>query len=158
MISSKLSLQRAIALVAVLSLCLVASACSDASLTKTAAAIQDLQLGLTTIQTTVIDGNKAGAISDDQTATLLQLCVKLNQAGLQASAITRGLTKLAPADRGNLALILAPVLASVQGAIDSGLVGIKDAALQAKIRTVLLTVQTTLNVAEIALASGVKTT
>ena len=143
---------RAIALVPFL-LMLSLTACSDQALTNLSKALADVSQGVAALQQSVIDGNKAQLISDGDTETILRLCFKINAAGQQASAITRKLTQLDPTSRGSVLTILKPIIAAVNDAVATGVLGIKNPATQATIQTTLVTIQTALNSAQVILAA-----
>lgn len=138
----------------VAALCMALVACQDDALTKTAQALNDVALSVGAVQTTVIESNKAGALSEDDTRTVLLLCQKINTAGQQASAITRGLTKLTPAQRGSLTVVIKPVLDAVAQAVNGGLITIKDQGVKTKILAALVTIETALNTVNVILSTS----
>lgn len=142
-----------LALALFLVLCVSMAACEDASLTKTAQALNDTALAVGAIQTVVIDANNTKVLSEDNTRAILQLCDKISDAGKQATAITRGLTKLTPAQRGSLAVILTPVLDAVTQAINTGLVPITNQDIKTRVLASLVTIQTALTTVNIILSS-----
>jgi hypothetical protein len=145
-------MRRQVVLIPVLALALVA--CQDATLKKVAESLKDTAESIGVIQATIIDANRQKLVSDDDTRKILQLCVKVNQAGQEATAITRGLAKLNSTDRQSILKILGPVLASVTRAIDNDLAGIKNEDTKQKVKMALLTIQSALNAAQIALAAS----
>jgi len=132
---------------------LVAVSCSDAALTKLSKALNDVALGLKSLQTTVIASNQAGAISDSDTQAILLLCQKIDTAGQEASKTTRALTKLNASGSASILATLGPVVTAVNDVVNNGLVGIKDPATKAKVTDVLVTIQTALNSAQVILVA-----
>ena len=136
----------------VFALALVMAACTDQQLTKLSQALNDVAQANNQLAHTIIDANKAGTLSDSDAAAILGVNLKIAQAGQQATALTRNLTKLAPADRTGVLNVLKPVLAAVNDAVASGLVGIKDPVTKSRVQAVLVTIQTGLNAAQVVLA------
>lgn len=132
---------------------LVNVGCTDAQLTNLAKALNDVALGMGSLQTTVIAGNKAGAISDTDTESILRLCFRINAAGQESSKVTRSLTKLDAASSSSVLAILRPVLAAVNESVASGMLGIKDPQVKSTVTSVLVTIQTALNTAQVILAA-----
>jgi hypothetical protein len=128
-------------------------ACTDSQLTNLSKALNDVALGMGSLQTTVIAGNKAGAISDTDTETILRLCFRINAAGQEASKVTRSLTKLDAASASSVLAILKPVLDAVNESVASGTLGIKDPQVKSTVTSVLITIQTALNTAQVILAA-----
>ena len=104
-----------------------------------------------TLQSTVIESNKVGFISDDDTRAILELCIKVNLAGKEAVAATRAVAKLSPEDQVRLVVLLQPVIAAVDGALQKDVVGIKNPQTKEKVETVLRGIQTALRTAQILL-------
>ncbi len=130
---------------------LVSVGCSDPTLTKTATALHDVSLAVAAVQQTAIDGNKQGLISEADTRTILLLCQRVNTGGQQASAITRGLVNLPPAQRGNLLAILNPLVGAVNDALGNGVIHISDPGVRDKIHISLVAIQTGLTTAQLVL-------
>jgi hypothetical protein len=135
-------------------LLLAMTACADKDLEKVAKGLLALADGISITQTTVIEANNQGLIDEDTTRNILQVCVKITQAGQDASAVTRALSKLDDVSRTQVLEILKPVIMSVQDALDNGLLGIKNEQTKQKVRATLLTVQTTLNAIQLTLVGG----
>lgn len=145
------------ALVLVAVLCMALVACTDDALVKVSKALNDTALATGAVETTLIQANAAGAVSEDDTRTVLTLCLKIEDANKQAVAVTRGLVKLTPAQRGDLTLIIKPILDAVTQAINSGVITIKDQGVRTKVLASLATVQvalTTINVIVSGSGSG----
>jgi len=107
-----------------------------------ALAIKDAAVVVGQLQTTVINANAAKLTSDDDTANILLICRKFNAADQQASAITRAYTKMTAADKGNLVLIVNPLLQAVSDSISSGLLTIKDPGTRQNVLTALQLIKT----------------
>lgn len=137
----------------ILVLTLLLTSCTDPDLTKVAKALNDTAQGISVFQTTVIQANTQKLLSDGMTRTLLESALRVDNAGQRAVAITRGLNALAPADRTNLLAILVPVINALADTQTSITLGIKDAGTQTNIRASLLLIQTSLNTAQLVLAS-----
>lgn len=133
---------------------LAAPACGDSDLKKVAKALQITAESIAILQTTVIDANVHGLVSDDDAAQILELCVKANQAGKEATAVIRAVSQLSSPTRAQLAGILAPVIRSVGRLLDDLTLGIKNDERRGKVRLALITAQSALNTVEIVLASG----
>ena len=142
--------RRNVAIVALLLVLLVA--CTDQQLVNLSRALSDTALAMGSLQTTVIESNKQGLLSDAETTSILLLCSKINAGGKQASALTRNLTKLTPADRGSVLIVLKPILDAVNESIASGLTGIQEPT-KSKIILGLQTIQTALNTANVILSA-----
>lgn len=127
--------------------------CTDADLTTVAKALNDTAQSIGVLQTTVIAANYQKLMSDTVTHQILTEAVRVNQAGQQAVAITRGINALKPADRTNLLAILKPIIASLQDTQTSVAVGITNQKTQQDIQAILGLIQASLNTAQIALAS-----
>jgi hypothetical protein len=136
----------------ILLLCL--TACTDQQLEKVSKGLVATADGIGVVQTTVIEANKQLLVDDATTSQIMIVCMKVNQAGKDATAITRAISKLDNPSKSQLLAVLNPVIAAVQNALDNGLVPIKDPATQQKIRGALLAVQTALNAAQLALAGS----
>ena len=132
---------------------LVNISCTDAQLVNLSKALNDVALGMGTLQTTVINANKAGALNDADTETILRLCFKINAGGQQASKITRSLTKLTALSSSSILAVMAPILTAVNDAVNSGLVNITDPTTKANISAALVTIQTALNTVQVILAA-----
>jgi|SRR5579859_3337064 len=126
--------------------------CTDATLAKVSQALNDTQLAVGGLQSIVIVANKQGTMNDADTQKILSICAKVNSAGIQAVAITRGVSKLAPADRSNISNILTPVVTAVGDSLTS--LGITDPKISNDVRAALLAIQTGLTTAQLVLSGG----
>jgi hypothetical protein len=130
------------------------TACSDPNLNKVAKGLVDIQQTVGTLQTTVIAANKENLLSTENTRTVLDLCEKINLAEKDAIAITRTVAKYDNPTRSQILAILQPIMKAVNNAIDVGIVPIKDQAVKDKVKTALVTIQSTLNIIQLVSASG----
>lgn len=80
-------------------------------------------------------------IPDTTALSLLQICDKLNQAGLQVDAITRSYATVPAGGNSQIAAIITPLLAAVNDALSNGLLTITDANTKAAAQTALTTIQ-----------------
>jgi hypothetical protein len=148
-----MKLQRA-PLLALPLLLLLTSSCGDSDLTKVAKALDVTAQTIGLVQTTVIEANKQGLITVEETRSILEVSIKVNLAGQQAVKITRTISKLDNPTKAQLLTILTPVIQAVNESIDSGLVGIKNEQTKAQIKAYLVVIQTALNGVNIILAGG----
>jgi hypothetical protein len=141
------------------------SGCSTAQTPPTGApglsSLQKVSTGLVafakavgTVQTTVIQANAQGLISDADTRPILTYCNSASEIGKQATAVTRNLSTLGPADGNKVLLILAPSITSIGTLVDKGTLGIKNQQTQQNIKAALLAVQTVLNTIQLTIAGG----
>lgn len=132
------------------SLLLLAS-CTDNAITQVAKGLQDVAVGIAAVQNTVIAGNKAGAISDQDTGTIMQLCGRVNVAGQQVSAVVRSVNALGPAQKVNIVAVMQPIVAAVQAVLtDNTLINIKDQTVRTNVQLGLTAIQTALAVVMVA--------
>lgn len=137
---------------AVLILLVALSACSS-DLTTVAKALDDTSKAIGIFQTTIIQANTDKLLSDAETAKLMSVSVRVSMAGLQAVAITKQLSTLAPTDRANLLAILTPIIDALSDAQTLDVAGIANPATRQKVQAALLLIQTSLNTAQIVLAA-----
>ena len=125
----------------------------DKTLNRLATVLLDVTTATAALQTTVIDGNKAGLISNADAALIVNLCIKILEADKQASDTVRSLSKLDDASKGKVILVLQPVIEAAANAVATGTAGIRNQSTRAKVQAGLLTVQTALNSIQLILAS-----
>lgn len=138
-------------------LCLIllaSSGCEDSELERVGKALLAAGQAISIAQTTVIQANAQGLVSDDSTRVILESCVKANLAGKQAVAVTRQIKRIDPASRAQLIQILQPTVQAFQVAIDQGLTGVKNEDTKIKLQLVLTAVQTSLSTAWLILVSS----
>jgi hypothetical protein len=132
---------------------LVNVGCTDPQLVKLSRALDDTATAMATLQTTVIQGNKQGLVTDTDTEIILRLCFKINAGGQKASEVTRALTKLTAPASSSILQILSPIIVAVNDAVQTGVAGIKDANTKNIIFQTLVAIQTALNTAQVILAA-----
>ncbi len=138
----------------VLTLVLTLTACSDGQLTKLSQSLDDVAKGVGAAQSIVIAAQAQGNMSVDDTARILQLCAKINTAGQQATAVTRKITSLDAASRGNILAILQPIVSAVNDAVSNGTVGITNQTVKQTLQAALVAIQTGLSAAQVVIAGG----
>ncbi len=119
--------------------------CKDATLTTVSKALNDYAAAIHGVGTTVMQAQAQGIITVDQARPVVELLLKLNQAGQQASGLTRNLTTLPAASKSQLFATLNPVIMALQQAVSSGLVGIPEGATKQNILLGLNTALLALN-------------
>lgn len=129
------------------------AACTDRDLETVAKALRDTAQGVSVFQTSVIDANAKGFLSDDITRELLTIGISVNTAGHQAVEITRGINSLEPQHRTSLLLILEPLIRTLSNADSTLLMAITDEQARNTVRVALAVIQTTLSTAQLALAA-----
>jgi len=143
-----------LALVLVAALCV--AACTDKDLETVARSLQVTSQALGTLQGSVLSGNVATPklISDDATRSILEVCIKINEAGLETSRVTRTINALSPTDRVQILAILDPVIKAVEDALTgTSSLGITDIKTRDAVTASLLLIQTSLNSAKLVLAA-----
>lgn len=93
------------------------------------------------LQTSLIKGYQQGLIPEATVSSIMTVSMKIILADQQATHITQGLTELTPAQRTNIWNLFAPISASVNDSINSGLIPIKDAKTSATIQASLIALQ-----------------
>ncbi len=138
-----------------LAVVLFVSGCTDKDLETVAASLRAASQTIGTIQQTVIVSNSSTPklISDDSTRTILQFCVKINQAGLEMDKVVRSIHgTMSIEQRKRLGDILEPIVQTVSTTIvSSGSLDINDDRTRSAIMVSLLALQTALNGAKLAL-------
>jgi hypothetical protein len=121
------------------------TACAENDLKRVAEALAITAKSLAVVQDTVLQANKSGLIADEEKNTILGVCLKINLAGKEATALTRDLAKLEKPQKAELIAILLPVVKALDNAIAKDVLGIKDPKTQATVRVSLQSIQTALN-------------
>jgi hypothetical protein len=106
------------------------------------------------VQDSVIAAQSAGAVSVDDASNVLNLCIRLNQAGLLVDNAIRGEVNLSADQVKTVSGILNPLADAVQKAIGTDVVKIKDAATQQKVQAALVAIQTAIIGVESVLRAG----
>ena len=131
-------------LVCVFGLLMTAERCPD-NLKTIANHLQIMAEANLLVQKTVIEANRNNVISDDVTRPIIDATMRIALAGLQASTLTRSYSKLNDNIRGDLFLILEPVLEVVENIIaDETLSNIRDEDLRNEILLSILLIRTSL--------------
>lgn len=144
----------AVCLCALVALTLACAVKSDVAVHTAAKVTLDYSQAVKTVQDTVINANKTGAVSDADTQTILNLCFRLNAAGQEVSRLVRGQAQLPAQDRTVISGVLSPLLKDVEFEIEQGVVKIGDTNTQNAVRTALITIQTVIQAAQSALIVG----
>ena len=145
-------MKRYFAPVILLMLCM--TACTDADLGKVAKGLTISAQAIGVVQTTVIEANTQGLLTDAETAPVLQVCMTANQAGKDAVAIIRPLTSLDLNSKQMIIKIIAPAVKSIQDMLDANLLFIKNETTKQKVRAGLLTTESALNGIQLVLAGS----
>lgn len=127
------------------------AACNDNQLATVSNALYDTAHGIAVLQATVIDGNKQGLISESDTRKILTVVDQIDTAGKQSITLTRNIQKLNiqklnTQDKTSLLVLLQPILVAINDAVATDTVGIKDDKTKQAVQTVLVAIQTSLNV------------
>ena len=142
---------------AIPALCLVlcaVAACGPSDYERVAKGIQGVAISIQGLQAVVIDGILRGQITEADARAIMQVCIRITEANVQASGLVRQLAKLKTEDRITLFNVIHPVLQVIDNAMALDLVGVKDPSLKAKIRLAIGTMQLTLRAIEAALVGG----
>lgn len=129
-------------------------ACTDEDLATVSKSLLATAKSIGIVQTTVIQAEKQGTISEDTCRAILEGCVKANQAGLQAVEITRTISKLDSVSRGQMKPLVQAALSSIQANLVLDLASVKNEQTRLAITSGLTTAQTLLTVALTTLQSG----
>jgi len=150
-------MRRRVRILFVLPLILLLAGCTDKDLETVAKSLQTTSQALGTLQNAVISANTGTPklISDDATRSILETCVKINQAGYEASQVTRNIHALSPTDRTKILAILDPIITVVGNAVTgTSSLGITDDKTRNAVTASLLLIQTSLNSAKLVLAAS----
>lgn len=139
--------------VSVLTGVLLVGGCRDSDLGKVSEALKFTAHTIGEVQTVVIEANRTGVLDDADTRRFLELCVKVNQAGQQATTVTRGLVKLQVEDRRRVADILTPIIMAVDEGLVIGLLGVKEPT-RGRLRVMLGAIKSTLVTVQVVLEGG----
>ena len=144
-----------LASMALITLLLVSvTACSDTTLQKVSKDMLIVATTVGTIQDDVIAANTAKLISDKTTADILGVCQKVNVAGKQVNAILASISKIDPASKSSLLVILTQVSNSLDPTQLEFVAGIKDPGTKQKIEGGLVVMRTALSGIQLILAGG----
>lgn len=104
----------------------------------------EISKDLRTVEDGVRQANSLKLLSDADTAAVLRVTYRLNQAGLDANKVLRSQTTLAPDQKVSLTTLLTPLISAIQTAIDQDVIKITDANRRAQVQATLLAIQTTI--------------
>ena len=145
--------QLAAALVPIIVLVILVSACTDQDLVTVSKALKDTAQSVAVLQNIVIAANSQHLLSNAVTRQLLEAAMSVNRAGRQAVEITRNLNRLTPGDRRDILSILQPIIIALADTQNSVVSTIPDMQTRTNIQTTLGLIQASVNSAQIALAS-----
>ncbi len=129
----------------VLLACLSLAACKDSALRIAAISIQVANVSSDIIKAEV--AANATSIDPAEAAKLNALADKLKAAAALAQTLTNNYQQFPAGSKPPLRAVITPLVAAFQEALDSGLTGIKNPVVQARIRVILVGVQAALAVA-----------
>jgi hypothetical protein len=135
-------------------LLLLLSACTDSDLKKLAQGLDIAAQNIVILQTTVIEANRQGLMTDEETRPIVQACVVASNAGMNVDAVIRPLTSLQLSDKQLIMKILAPAVQAVQDMLNKDLLYIKNEQSKQKARACLLIVESALNTVQLILAAS----
>lgn len=119
---------------------------TNATLAKVVQAESDVDAGVAAALTIVQTVYGQGLIDKPTASSVAGVLATITAANGQAIALTKGLVTISTTQALNLQTIEAPVVAALQNAINSGLVGVKDANTKAAVTAALSTVLVTLQI------------
>ncbi len=136
---------RTIHLAAVLLACLSMAACKDGALKLASFSIQWANFSSDVIKADV--AANAANIEPATAAKLTALADRLKAAAALTQNLTDDYKSFPAGSKPPLRAVVAPLVAAFQEALDSGLTGIKNPVVQARIRVILVGVQAALSIA-----------
>ncbi len=147
-------MKRAIATSMLLVLCLMASACSDKNLEKVAKSMVIVSTTVGQVQADVVIWEQAKLIRTDTAREILQVCNRINVAGLQIDTTMRVIEKLDPQSAQALIDLLTPVSLSLDPAKLAFVAGIENPDTRQKLEAYFILLRTTISTVQIILASA----
>lgn len=99
---------------------------------------------LQTTQKTVFAAEANGMIERNDARAIVDVLMRLNEAGRQAKKVTEAIYKLDPESKKQVSTLLQPFVASLEECLDKNLLGIKNEKTKAEVRAGLETLLTTL--------------
>lgn len=142
-------MKRKIAISLLLPLLLVS--CTDNDLATVAKSLNAAAKSLSIFQSTIVTLNQSGKLSDPTTRSLMNVSLKINEAGVIASTQAKQIATLTPADRKNLLNILTPIIKAIDDAVLTDVIPIADPKTKQEVQLALMLVETDLNAARLAL-------
>ena len=125
----------------------------ERDLKNVAAVLRDVAVGVGVFEQIVMDAEAQQTITTDQARPLVEISLKVSQAGKEAVAVTRELNKLDATSRQNILNILVPVIDSVNRGLEQNIVEIKDLKVRTDVRTIFMLIQTSLSTAQLLLVT-----
>ena len=125
--------------------------CSDKTLQTVATSLDAASKATEAFQATIITLNQQGALSTDQTTALMNVALQIDNAGLIITQQTKQITSLSAANKTSFIATLTPVLAGIQQALTTQVLGIKDNNTRQSVQTMLVLIQTSITAAQVAL-------
>jgi hypothetical protein len=138
----------------ILALLILTTSCTDEQLVTVGKSLLAAAKSIEIVQTTVIQAEKQALVSEDTCRLVLEGCVKANEAGLQAVAITRTISKLDPESRKKMIPMVQAALSSIQSSLIIDLTSVKNEQTRLAITSGLTSAQTLLMTALTTLQSG----
>lgn len=145
-------MKRAILICSLLAVSL--TGCSDKTLEKVAKSMVIVSTTVGQVQSDVIIWEQAKLISTDTAREILQVCTKINTAGLQIDTTMRVIEKLDPQSAKALIDMLTPVSLSLDPAKLTFIAGIENAATKQKIEAYFVLLRTSISTVQIVLAGA----
>lgn len=145
-------MKRAILICSLLTLSL--TGCSDKSLEKVARGMVVVSNTVSQVQSDVIIWEQAKLISTDTAREILQVCTKINIAGLQIDTTMRVIEKLDPQSAKALIDMLTPVSLSLDPAKLTFISGIENATTRQRVEAYFLLLRTSISTVQIVLAGA----
>ena len=130
------------------------TACSDRDLKKASKSMLVLATAVGELQKDVIAANKEKLLSDQATAEILQVCLKINAAGKEIDAVLRSARQMDSDSRRKLIALLAPISQALDPSQLEFIAGINDPAMKQKIDAAFILMRTTVASLQIVLASS----
>jgi len=133
--------------------------CEDSQIAKAAKGLDVMAHSIGSLQDIAISSNSEGYLSDTETANILDVCLKLNQAGQQGVILVRDYYNNLKALEGNsvaqrrledstmlrLTTLLKPILTTANDSLEKNLLGIKNDKAKERVRAAILIAQTAIN-------------
>jgi hypothetical protein len=104
----------------------------------------DLARGIRLVEDGIRQANSAGVASNEVTASVLRLTVRINKAGQDANSVLRSQVNLSPDQKVSLRTLLDPLVSAIQSAIDQDIVKITNPATRDQVKASLLAIQLTI--------------
>lgn len=133
---------------------LVFPACRDSDLQQVAKSLVVVAQAVGTVQETAIEANKQGLLGVDDTAAVLDVCIRVSEAGREATAIAKSINALDQASRQRLLAVWQPIVAAVGKSPLLSQLAARAGPTAERLRASFTLLQTTVNSIQLVLASG----